>query len=208
MKRFGGLLVGFGLILTLFAAGEARATVASCLSFTGYVYLPGDGQVDAKGIYKNKVIKVRLGTKEIMALLQTLFPGVLTKGQCIEVDPHNDGTTSVRVKDIKTGQTVADINANLSVLFDFSTEFFTGSYNTITDAEKSTILFPVDITVNTPDADFAVDGMSVEQFSATATKTGVNASGRIGSKVFGTGTVLGQAALLEGTVSLTGKETW
>jgi hypothetical protein len=210
MKRFAGSLVGFGILCVLFAAGEARATIPSCLTFTGYVYLQGEETPpDTKNVVKSKVLKVRLGTKEILALLHDVVGGpTFPKGVCIEVDPHEDGTTTVRVK-TKDNSFSLDVTAQLSFLFDFAFgEFFNGTYDFDTEKEKSTILFPIDISVNTPDAHFDVSGMGTEQFNAAAIKEATQTqsiSGSIKSRVVGTGTVADLPALLEGTVSLMGR---
>jgi hypothetical protein len=214
MKRVASSLVGFGLLLALFGAGEARATIPSCLSFTGYVYLQGDETYDAKtNVLKSKLLKVRLGTKELLLLVQDLFPGVVfpKSGLCIEVDPDSGtGSTTVRLKS-KDGTVNLNITAYLSFFFDFAFgEFFNGTYHNVTAKEKSTILFPIEITVNSADVHFDVTGMGTELFNAAAMKTdgSQSISGSIKSRVAGTGTVAGQAALIDGSVSLMGRGTF
>ncbi len=206
MKLVGpAVAVVFTLAL---APGEAGATIPSCLGLKGIVYVLGESEQEGD-VFKQKLDKVRFSTRDILELLAMEFPMVNFAGACIQVTPEDDPTPdSVALVD-GDGMVLQDLTGFVAVNLDTDAMMFSGSFNDVTLAESSVILFPIEINLTLPmsELDATMNGLAFEKFRAGAMNEDTDLNkvrASIKAKVSGDGTVEAQPAFVEGAAKLAG----
>lgn len=187
----------------LLPALPANATVPAPLDLFFAYYFQASQQSDGT-VFKGDVKRVRVNSKDLLALLSQQTGINFPKGARIVVDPS--GHTSVTEK---KGTFIVDTSA--FVLAEFGDSLFQGSFNNETEQEKSTSFIAFRLLVNIPVTFLELEliGMAKEDFNSTKiNKHGTQKSrGKTKCEVTGRGNVDGDLILGEGNVSLTGKET-
>lgn len=194
-------LVLLVLGLALGAAERAEATIPSCLQLIGTATLQGT-LVTRGDVTIGRIRSVRISSRDVISLLGEAVGQTFSARACLEVDP--DGPITV-----VDGANRVDVSEFVTVDFNFDVDdYFSGTFDAMNLAERSLILFLIDIAINVPAAntDLTLTGLASEFFNAAPERGGSQRIvGSIRARVSGRGNLDGEPTLFEGTALLQGR---
>lgn len=208
MKRISGIVAG---VLLMFVAADANATIPSCFD----INVVGSFQAETEFVdptFTGRIGNARFTTRDLIALFEELLEEDLPPGTCILADP-DDGVILVD----REGEFIADVSGIIEVLFGTEGgDLFHGTFNEDTLAERSRIMFLLQVGIFAPDLLAVMQGVAYEVFSATAVNDDFEQriTGNIRAKVNGEGSIfdaeeeIDSYLLLEGVVRLVGSGTF
>jgi hypothetical protein len=202
MKRISGIVAG---VLLMFVAADANATIPSCFDINVVASFQAEEEfVDP--VFTGRIGNARFTTRDLIALLEELLVEDLPPGTCILADP--DGGVTLVDRD---GEFIEDVSGILEVIFGTEGgDLFHGTFNEDTLAERSRIMFLLQVLIFGGDFEAFLQGVAYEVFSATAVNDDFEQriTGNIRAKVNGEGFIADEEIesylLLEGVVRLVG----
>jgi hypothetical protein len=195
---------------SLLAPAEARAQIPGCITVAATIFASGP-ETSNGYIFSQRLLRIRLGTREILGALETQLGMTFPRGACIQVTAMEAPTPDVvRVVDARGEVVVPDVSAFVRVDAAPELEISSGTFNERTSAESGVFLFPVILAINIPTSgvDVQVRGVAFETFSAGPEQANglQRVSSRTTAKVIGHGLLLGHhPVFVEGTVTHSGR---
>ncbi|MCW1922219.1 hypothetical protein OKA05_06620 [Luteolibacter arcticus] len=207
------------LAAAMFPAMPVHATVDSTVTGLNLTLRVQGAFTENGDVQTGKVEVVRLGAKQIIELLGDLFEEDYPAGSKLFITVDGD----VWIVN-KKGEFLDDISEFVSADLDFTIEVFKGTFNVETEEEKSVIHFVIGFLINIPDdikvpargvmgvgngIEIALSGIAKENFTGGKPKPDGSQTfhGTVNAGLSGTGSVDGADAVVEGSVTLNGKET-
>ncbi|HXI50550.1 MAG TPA: hypothetical protein VNH84_03580 [Candidatus Saccharimonadales bacterium] len=160
-----GLVLGMFLIAP--ASLQATVTAPLTVSLTAFVEVGDTIGV----IYKSKIVKTRITTKDLLSFLSDETGVTFPDGAYIEVDP--EGPVHVKGPEGFDKDVSELVSTHFS--FDDGKSVWSGTYNNDTSAEKSSGMFLMSLTVKNAGGDevASVSGLATEKYNASAPVDGM-----------------------------------